>query len=255
MPASFLHDGPGAIALYKTHDIHAYYVGMSPTQEDLIDVVIYGAQSANASTLLDSLLPGQQQVNVYEKLSKSWGISRCVCCQTRWTSAFKIAHPTPLLPNNCSIDVILDAVQIIINEINPRNRGYDMEYIELKGPPDTLLNNFIVVLFPENGQSYYRVDLSGKSTDHDGFVVIGSQTMMPSPTIPFKSSNMAIIPPGSGAVALYRGLVTDFPHGTQMTAHNLLDVVVYDNDYSRLDNHMTEVLTPGSQSFYAGNFG
>ncbi|XP_072024494.1 uncharacterized protein [Amphiura filiformis] len=256
LPPGFIKEGAGAVALYKSQDIT--YSPSTPIPTGLVDAVIYGTKSSVAMTMMDALLPGQQQVDINDGVTSccDWTISRCSCCETRQTAKFGIGIPTPLLPNNCSRKsaLTLGVPDFIINEIKPRNSDSNTEFIELKGLVSTPLDEYVLVLFSDRGRSIYTVSMAEKRTDHNGVAVIGSHGMVPIPLISFPNSNVPIIPQGTGAVVLYRGVVTDFPVKTQMTADGVVDAVVFTSDQAKLDNEMTSVLTPASPSFYAGHF-
>ena len=136
-----------------------------------------------------------------------------------------------------------------------QDEDYPTEYIELTGPVDAPLDDYILVIFTERGRSSYTVNLAEVRFDQSGLVLIGSRGMDPTPTVSFVRSTIPIIHQGSGAVVLYRGTLTDFFVGTAMSRANVVDAVVWIDDYTKLENEMTNVVTPGSQSFYAGNLG
>ncbi|MGB4575396.1 MAG: hypothetical protein WBI06_00655, partial [Paludibacter sp.] len=124
------------------------------------------------------------------------------------------------------------ATNIIINEVDADTPGTDaVEFIELYdgGVGNTSLNGLVVVLFNgNNSTSYNAFDLDGKSTNANGYFVIGSTGM---------GTGIEVTPGGSGwlqngqdAVALYKGNGTDFPDGTAIKTTNLIDALVYETN-------------------------
>lgn len=128
----------------------------------------------------------------------------------------KLAAP-PALANN-----------VIINEIDSDTPGIDdAEFIELYdgGAGNTSLTGLVLVLFDgSTNSSYNAFDLTGRSTDANGYFVIGS------PIVP--GVDLAVgfnfLQNGEDAVALYAGSISDFPAGTPISTNNLQDAVVYD---------------------------
>ena len=117
--------------------------------------------------------------------------------------------------------------QIVINEIDSDTPGTDAaEFIELKWTPNTSLDGYVVVLFNGSGNaSYAAYDLDGKSTDANGFFMLGNTAV--NPDITFADN---FLQNGADAVAIYQASDTDFPTGTAATTTNLIDALVYDTD-------------------------
>ncbi len=123
---------------------------------------------------------------------------------------------------------------LLINEVDSDNTSTDTaEFIELYdgGTGNTSLNGHVVVLF--NGfsdQSYLTIDLSGHSTDAQGyFVICGDAANVAGCDLDI-SPDSDLIQNGADAVALYQAAVADFPHNTAVTTTNLIDALVYDTD-------------------------
>ncbi|MFD2550251.1 endonuclease [Bizionia sediminis] len=121
--------------------------------------------------------------------------------------------------------------QIVINELDCDTPGIDdKEFLELKSnTPNFNLDGYIVVFFngstSGNNASYFTIDLNGYTTDANGLLLIGSDSVTPFPQL--------LIPPnviqnGADAVAIYQAAETDFPEGTVANITNLIDVLVYD---------------------------
>lgn len=119
----------------------------------------------------------------------------------------------------------------VINEIDPDTPGTDMaEFIELKWTPNTALDGLVVVLY--NGSSdtsYAAFDLDGKTTDANGFFIIGNTGIINAATDSDLGASNAL-QNGADAVALYTGSDTDFPNATVATSTNILSAIVYDSD-------------------------
>ena len=121
--------------------------------------------------------------------------------------------------------------QLVINELDSDTPSIDtQEFIEIKSTtPYFSLDGYVVVLF--NGSSsggnssYYSIDLAGYTTDINGLLLIGSNSVVPTPQY-FIYENT--IQNGADAVAIYEGTYEDFPEGTLATTENLIDAVVYD---------------------------
>ncbi|GHB68230.1 ExeM/NucH family extracellular endonuclease [Persicitalea jodogahamensis] len=138
---------------------------------------------------------------------------------------------------------------VVINEIDsdsPTEPVNDAaEFIELYdgGVGNTDLSGLVVVLFNGNGDvSYAAYDLDGKTTNADGYFVLGNSGVPGVDAgITFSSNTLQN---GADAVALYRANASDFPNGTSVTETNLLDAIVYDTNDSD-DSGLIDVLTPG----------
>ncbi|MFN3261573.1 MAG: lamin tail domain-containing protein, partial [Pikeienuella sp.] len=117
-----------------------------------------------------------------------------------------------------------------INEIDSDTPGTDAaEFIEIfdGGVGGSSLDGLTLVLFNgSNDLSYAAFDLSGFSTDENGFFVIGNEAV----------PNVGLVIPGNtiqngaDAAALYRAPAADFPNGSAPTIVNLVDAVVYDTN-------------------------
>ncbi|UTW56560.1 hypothetical protein [Kordiimonas sp. SCSIO 12610] len=123
------------------------------------------------------------------------------------------------------------ATNIVINEIDADNVGTDSsEFIELYdgGVGNTPLDGLVLVLFNgNNDQSYRTIDLTGFTTDENGFFVVGSENVDNVDLVAFTTNG---IQNGADAVALYIGSAADFPNGSVATADNLdilVDAIVY----------------------------
>lgn len=121
---------------------------------------------------------------------------------------------------------------LVINEIDADTPGTDTEeFIEIYETTGTSvsLDGFVVVLFngnATNDASYLTIDLTGFSTDANGFFVIGSPGM-PEADIEISPGGSGWLQNGADAVALYNAPAASFPNGTLPTTSNLVDAIVY----------------------------
>jgi endonuclease/exonuclease/phosphatase family metal-dependent hydrolase len=168
------------------------------------------------------------------------------------TSASSDAAYNALTITNVSVAIVdNDAPKIVINEIDsdtptlPVNDS--LEFVELYdgGVGNILLDGYIVVFFNGNAAndgSYAAFDLTGKSTNAEGFFVLGNSGVVPTPGLMFSNNTLQN---GADAVALYFGvLVSAFPNGTAPTTSNLRDAIVY-NTSNTVDTGLVAALTPG----------
>lgn len=135
---------------------------------------------------------------------------------------------------------------VVINEVDSSNAGADTsEFIELYGPsPECPLDGLIVILFNgDDDASNGVIDLTGQSTNAEGFFVIGN------PGVP--NVDLTVDPGdiqnGPDAVVLYRGEATAFPDDTSVAdivADNIMDAIVYDTN----DPDDSDLLTPLGQT-------
>ena len=120
------------------------------------------------------------------------------------------------------------AGNVIINEIDSDTPGADVaEFVELYdgGTGNTPLDGLVVVLFNgSNDLSYAAFDLDGKTTDANGYFVLGNSGV-PARDMPLPDGTLQN---GADAVALYAANGTNFPLNTAVTTTNLRDAIVYD---------------------------
>ncbi|TYB79518.1 endonuclease [Bizionia myxarmorum] len=120
--------------------------------------------------------------------------------------------------------------QIVINELDCDNPGIDdKEFLELKSDDANFdLDGYVVVFFNGSNSggntSYFTVNLNGYTTDDNGLLLIGSDTVTPFPQLLIPAN---VIQNGADAVAIYQGSDSDFPDRTLATITNLVDVLVY----------------------------
>ena len=114
---------------------------------------------------------------------------------------------------------------IVINEIDSDTPGTDAaEFVELYdgGAGNTFLDGLSLVLFNGNGNgdaAYRTISLDGRTTDADGYFVIGSTEVANVDLAAFTTNGLQN---GADAVALYEGTPPDVP-----TTDGLIDAVVH----------------------------
>ena len=116
---------------------------------------------------------------------------------------------------------------VVINEIDADQTGNPdtMEFVELHGPANALLDGLVLVFMNgANDSSYQAFDLDGWQTGPTGHFLLGNSAVTPTLDIVFPD---ATLHNGADAVALYTGDAADFPFGTPATTTNLLDAIVY----------------------------
>src|SRR6185295_17982194 len=125
------------------------------------------------------------------------------------------------------------AANVIINEVDADTPGTDAaEFVELYdgGAGHTPLDGLVVVFYNgSNDLSYAAFDLTGFSTNADGYFTLGNPAV-PHVDLVFDPGAAGLLQNGPDAVALYAGRAADFPTGTAVTTASLQDAVVYDTD-------------------------
>lgn len=124
--------------------------------------------------------------------------------------------------------------QIVINELDCDTPGVDdKEFVELLSvTPNFPLDGYVVVFFNGStsttsgeGKSYLALDLDGYTTDVNGLLLIGSNSVSP---IPQYLIPVGVIQNGVDAVAIYQANEFDFPEFTvAYVDETLIDVLLY----------------------------
>ncbi|XP_078613266.1 uncharacterized protein LOC144882976 [Branchiostoma floridae x Branchiostoma japonicum] len=259
---NILENGPDAVALYYGY-LTDYSVGMAPTADKLVDVVIYTKYSSMTSTpLLNILAPAQNIVLEGSEIDPS--ISRCGGFTPKVLSQFRATTPTPASANSCPTPPATPAPQqtelpvpfpppaLVISEANPEDPPTNgQEFIELYNPESRAisLDYFVLVLYEGSSptQSCAVIPLIGYFIQPNGYFVIGSRNVQP---VPDKALDYGahIHQGGPEAIALYYGQATDYTVGMAPTSRNLIDVVIFAKA-SEMSNPtlatMVNVLAPG----------
>ncbi|UGU14946.1 endonuclease [Sinomicrobium kalidii] len=252
-PGNTLQNGADAVALYSG-SVADFPNGSSVTTENLLDAIAYDTNDSDDAEILTLLNAGEPQVNEGELGDKdNHSLQRMPNGGggARNTSTYSPAVPTPGIANTNGGD---DKTGVLINEIDADTPGSDaLEFIELYdgGTGNTSLDGLVLVLY--NGsidESYRTIDLSGYSTDADGYFVLGNEGV----------ANVSLIFPGNtlqngaDAVALYSGSAADFPNGSAITTENLLDAIAYDTNDSD-DAEILTLLNAGESQVNEGELG
>lgn len=137
---------------------------------------------------------------------------------------------------------------LIISEVNCDNPRFDTkEFVELfsLSGGSTSLDGYTLVFYNGNGNVAYRiVDLSRHITDEQGFFLIGSAELKPSPAIQLPPNS---IQNGPDAIALYGSSWVPVAENGNVSAIGLLDAVVYTSRRATgTAETLSRVLTPGS---------
>ena len=104
--------------------------------------------------------------------------------------------------------------QVWINELDSDSPGIDnKEFVELRTPaPFTSLNGYVLVFFNGNptasntNQSYFALSLNGHTTDANGLLLIGCQSVSPVPDLVFSDN---VIQNSEDGLAIYQGSLAD----------------------------------------------
>ena len=142
---------------------------------------------------------------------------------------------------------VAQPVNVVINEVDADNPSTDAnEFIELYdgGAGNTSLDGLVVVLYNGNNDlSYNAIDLTGFSTNAQGYFVIGSASVPNVDLIAFTTNGLQN---GADAVALYQAPASSFPNGSAITTDNLVDALVYDTNDSD-DTGLLALLNAGQE--------
>ncbi|KAG8009119.1 hypothetical protein GBF38_011733 [Nibea albiflora] len=139
---------------------------------------------------------------------------------------------------------------LIISEVNADNPRLDTtEFVELyhTSGQRASLDGYTLVFYNGNGNIAYKVlDLKGQNTDDRGFFLVGSVDMLPKPAI--------LLPPntvqnGPDAIVLYHTSAARYSEKMNVTAHGLVDAVVYMTRRTGGAEFLAETLTPGEPAF------
>ena len=102
----------------------------------------------------------------------------------------------------------------------------DMEFLEIRTQSaNQSLNGYTVVFYNgSDNESYRTVDLTGFSSDSNGYFILGSD-LFPGADITMGPDNT--IQNGADAIAIYNAPAANFPDDTPVTSSDLVDAVVY----------------------------
>lgn len=102
----------------------------------------------------------------------------------------------------------------------------DMEFLEIRTQSaNQSLNGYTVVFYNgSDNESYRTVDLTGFTSDSNGYFILGSD-LFPGADITMGPDNT--IQNGADAIAIYNAPAANFPDDTPVTSSDLVDAVVY----------------------------
>jgi len=171
-----LQNGADAVALYAGDAID-YPISSIVTTDNLVDALVYDTNDADDVELGVLLNEGELQINEDEAGDKdehslqrfsngSGGV--------RNTATYVQAIPTPGATNTNATEV----VNLIINEVDADTAGTDiLEFVELYdgGTGNTSLDGFVIVMYNgSNDTTYGAYDLTGQTTNAEGYFVLGN---------------------------------------------------------------------------------
>tara|TARA_B100000795_G_scaffold92606_2_gene67730 strand:- start:26767 stop:28467 length:1701 start_codon:yes stop_codon:yes gene_type:complete len=124
-----------------------------------------------------------------------------------------------------TIAIAQNSIQIIEIDADQTSTD-DMEFLEIRtASSNQSLDGYIVVFYNgSDNESYRTVDLSGFSSDANGYFIIGSD-LFPGADIILGPDNT--IQNGADAIAIYSAAASNFPDDTPVTSSGLIDAVVY----------------------------
>ncbi len=221
------------------------------TESDIVDAIVYDTNDGDDSVLLDFLTPGQPQINEGDNGNKDiHSNQRCPNGSGlgRETNTYDQFEPTPGTLNLCGTP---ELTQLYINEVDADNSGTDRaEFVELYdgGDGNALLDGLSMLLINGSNDSVYAsVDLTGLSTDSQGYIVLcGNPAEVTECDFDFGPESNAI-QNGQDAVAIVRASATKYPTGSDallIEQADIIDALVYDTNDSD-DSVLLELLTPG----------
>ncbi|WP_020210621.1 ExeM/NucH family extracellular endonuclease [Gilvimarinus chinensis] len=117
---------------------------------------------------------------------------------------------------------------IIINELDADTEGTDvLEFVELYdgGAGDTDLSALTLVLYNGNGDtSYAAFDLTGQSTNSEGYFVLGNPGVA---NVDLAIGDGNNLQNGADAVVLVKAPASSFPNGSALPTSDIVDALVY----------------------------
>ncbi|OCT61649.1 uncharacterized protein MGC145260.S [Xenopus laevis] len=231
LPSNTIQNGPDAIALYLGKG--PYKENMRVTSEGLVDALVHKAKGTDQADVLQKVLtPGAEAFLEDANFHPSdESIGRCLELDGQWT--FKMTHLSPWNPNFCK-----GFPEIMINEV-PSPFAKDL-YIEIKGPPSTLLSGLVLAFISgESNEIYFSTDIRGL-TGRNGLYLLevekhGNRAQQ---TLP---DTVRLITKGVGAVALYLGKSSRIVPKTPFPTSGLIDALVYTDNEGTVSQSLQEL--------------
>ncbi|KAE8579246.1 hypothetical protein XENTR_v10023963 [Xenopus tropicalis] len=239
LPTNTIQNGPDAIALYFGKG--PYKENMRVTREGLVDALVHKAKSTDQADVLQKVLtPGAEAFLEDASFHTSdESIGRCLELDGQWN--FKMTHISPWNPNFCK-----GFPEIMINEV-PSPFAQDL-YIEIKGPPSTLLSGLVLAFISgESNEIYYSTDIRGLTGRNGLYLLEGEKhDNRAQQTLP---DTVRLMAKGGGAVALYLGKSSRILPKTPFPTNGLIDALVY-TDYEGTVSQPLQELTAGRPIIY-----
>ncbi|MFT7814898.1 uncharacterized protein LOC108923954 [Arapaima gigas] len=270
----------GAVVLYSGTAVD-FPVGSPVSPQQPLDAFVYvGPNGAVNTSLTETLIPGREAFQLSSRQATT-GVTLSRCGTATWNrdpGVFIEAIQTPgqanhcLWPLSCPQKVVTpggtsspllpspsdptNQQDFLLNELNADTPGVgeDSEFVEIWHPAGRRMSLENVWLLFFNGQTnkpYREISLTGYYTDAQGYFLVGSDNMVPTPSIQLPPNT---IQNGPDAVALYRSvngppsvLSADIP------TQGLLDAVVY-RQSSKEARSLNDALTPGQLPLLEDSF-
>nr|XP_060642378.1 uncharacterized protein LOC132781870 isoform X1 [Anolis sagrei ordinatus]XP_060642379.1 uncharacterized protein LOC132781870 isoform X1 [Anolis sagrei ordinatus] len=251
LPKNSIQNGPDAIALYfGRRDLHN---GMEVTSEGLVDALVHKSKKSDrADELVSVLTPGVEpflEDPLFRTADES--LERCQGADAQWF--FQVSVPTPGLDNHCIPFAQLNASFLVINEVNIAFAEGSFGFVELQGPPSTVVKDVVLVMIDgRNQETSFVWEVHGK-TSPDGLLLLGSdQTGIPADVVlPHNLTGLRCRTTADvNAVALYKGSASSFAVGKTVLAADLLDAFIY--TCGNASSKLQDILTPGKSPFRLG---
>ncbi|XP_053898659.1 uncharacterized protein LOC128844737 isoform X3 [Malaclemys terrapin pileata] len=247
LPKNTIQNGPDAIALY--YGKRNYQEGMRVTSDGLVDALVHKSRKSDRADMLLNVLTPNRDAFLEDPSFRTTdeSIERCHGEGSEWI--FQVAMPTPGKDNHCIPSSQLNASAVLISEVHAVTSPGESEFIELQGPPSTVLSDLVLVLIEgRTKRVYFFMDVYGK-TSPEGLFLIGPAQARTPVDLPFPpNSSSPLLSTGPQAIALYVGNSSSYTLGKAACATNLLDALVYTSNGSA-DPELLEILTPGRHAY------
>ncbi|KAJ8364154.1 hypothetical protein SKAU_G00129850 [Synaphobranchus kaupii] len=244
----------GAVVLYGGSAAD-FPVGSPLSAQQPFDAFVYTSPEGVASdNLTEALIPGRGAFPLHPRLEEG-GLTLSRCGTADWNrdpGVFIEVQQTPGRPNQClwpatcphNVFIPESAAtplyppdwdpysqhDFVLSEVNADTpgAGEDTEFIEIWHPSGrrvSLEGVWLLLFNGHNSKPYWKTSLTGHFTNAQGYFLLGSEKVTPTPSIPLPPNT---IQNGPDAVALYRS-----PYGSPLVTEagiptrGLLDAIVY----------------------------
>ncbi|KAK2870387.1 hypothetical protein Q8A67_024779 [Cirrhinus molitorella] len=227
LPPNSIQNGPDAIALYGPNWVPVPDGG-PVSGVGLLDAIVYTSRKSadGADGLASVLTPGSvPYVEDEAALEGDESIQRCWQSENLWT--FYTGPPTPAWVNHCPPPT---PAGVWINEVDlgsDRRGNVELSVGEANG-------SFTLVFYD------VTTDLISTSLE---FTAKTPGIF----AIPVNTASLSV--PQSAAVALYKGLPSDFPKDGPLSHEQPIDAFVYGDSTHRPSDNLTDTLIPGRKAF------